>query len=169
MLIPALRRYLEAPPLVATPAYELSYRLLAERRRLAGGRRYQILALLILRGEEINFPEIAGRITEDLSRRGAKRFSIEARWIVCSNRGGIYLYEAVATKENRKLGPLRSRFLVLDYADGTVSLGPGHLDNERFSRAMAYLIERQRTMPEAEWRRAFEGILGECLARLGGA
>ena len=169
MLIPALRRFLAAPPLVATPAYELSYRLLAERRRLFGGRRYELLVLLILRGDEINFPEIAGRIAEDLSRRGEPRFSVEARWIVSSDRGGIYLYEAMATKENRKFGPMRSRFMVLDHADGTVSLGPGHLDNERFSRAMAYLIENQRRMPEAEWRRIFEGALGDCLGRIGGA
>jgi hypothetical protein len=54
--------------------------------------------------------------------------------------------------------------MVLDVQDGTVSFGPGHVDNRDCSEAMRYLIDRRRTMAEATWNHEFDQLLGRCLS-----
>lgn len=126
----------------------------------------EVEALLILSGKDIDFREAAEALLAGLAAQVGKVGRVRCSWIIASEHGGIYLHEAVATKENRRFGPLASRFMVLDVLDGTVSFGPGHIGNRDCSEAMRCLIDRRRTMAEAVWNHEFDTLLGRCLAVL---
>lgn len=119
-------------------------------------------ALLLLKSSEIDFQSIS----EDLLRspeiadeaRGRK---IRCNWLVCSERGGIYLFEAIATKENRSRGNMRNRFIVLNTGDGTVSFGPGHEKNMQYTQRMRDLISSYRSLPPAVWNTALAKLVSE--------
>lgn len=146
----------------------LGYRVTRSGRSLWGGRHsFDVEALLMLSGKDIDFREGAESLLADLAAHGGEIGRVRCRWIVASEHGGIYLHEAIDTKENRRFGPMISRFMVLDVIDGTVSFGPGHSDNRDCSEAMRYLIDRRRTTVEASWNHDFDTLLGRCLAILG--
>lgn len=127
---------------------------------------FEVEALLMLSGKDIDFREGAEALLSGLAAQGGKLGRVRCSWIIASEHGGIYLHEAVATKENRRFDTLSSRFMVLDVLDGTISFGPGHTGNRDCSEAMRYLIDRRRTMAEATWNHEFDTLLGRCLAVL---
>lgn len=168
MLSDALHRYFNGTPLIANRGYELSYRVTGTRRSLFGGVDSRNAdALLILFTSEINFPEIADHLLADLERSGRKIRSISCNWIVCSERGGIYLFEAISTKENRKYKSMRNKFLILNTEDGTVSFGPGHIENQGHTNMMKFLIDNHREMAEATWNSEFDKAMDHCLGIVG--
>lgn len=168
MLSDALHRYFNGIALVANRRYEVSYRVTGRKKSLFGGRdSYTVDALLLLLTSEINFPEIADRLLAGIERSGGKIRTVSCNWIVCSERGGIYLYEAIATKENRKYRAMRSKFLILNTEDGTVSFGPGHIENQGHTNMMKFLIDNQREMAEATWNSEFDKAMDHCLGILG--
>jgi hypothetical protein len=143
----------------------LCYRVTRSGRSLFSGRHsFEVEALLILSGKDIDFREGADALLADLESRFGEVGRVGCCWIVASEHGGIYLHEAIATKENRRYGHMANRFMVLDVQDGTVSFGPGHVDNRDCSEAMRYLIDRRRTMAEATWNHEFDQLLGRCLS-----
>ena len=145
----------------------LGYRVTRSVKSFLGARHsFEVDALLMLSGKDIDFREGAEALLADLAAQGGKVGRVRCSWIVASEHGGIYLHEAIATKENRRSGPMVNRFMVLDVLDGTVSFGPGHKDNGDCSEAMRYLIDRRRTMVEATWNYEFDRLLGRCLSTL---
>ena len=168
MLSDALRRYFDSIALVANREYEISYRITGTRRSLFGGKdSYNIDVLLLLFTSEINFQGIADHVIADIERPGRKIKTISCNWIVCSERGGIYLYEAISTKENRRYRSTHNRFLILNTEDGTVSFGPGHIENQGQTNMMKFLIDNYRGMAEATWNREFAKAMDHCLGILG--
>lgn len=143
----------------------LCYRVNRVRKSILSSRpSFEVDAFLMLSGKDIDFREGAEALLAGLAAGGLKIGRVRCNWIVGSEHGGIYLYEAIATKENRRYGHMANRFMILDVLDGTVSFGPGHIANQDCSEAMRYLIERRRTMVEAAWNHEFDQLLGRCLA-----
>lgn len=164
MIQDALRRSFGNRVLPLRNGLGLCYRVTRSGTSLFSARRsFDVEALLMLSGKDIDFREGAEALLADLESQGGKIGRARCSWIVASEHGGIYLHEAIATKENRRLGPFANRFMVLDVLDGTVSFGPGHIGNRDCSEAMRYLIDRRRTMAEAAWNYEFDTLLGRCL------
>jgi hypothetical protein len=143
--------------------YAVAYTVLGCRRKFPWIKRTaEIRAHLALRTNEIGFQEAADALLAELSRRseldGAR---VSCTWLVSSPSGGIYLYEAIATRRNARYRKARHSFVVLNTLNGEMSFGPGHAHNEGFSRAMRDLIEEWRIIPQTERRRR----LGEFIDR----
>jgi len=146
----------------------LCYRVNRERKSILSSRSsFDVDAFLMLAGKDIDFREAAEALLAGLAEGSGKTGRVRCSWIIGSEHGGIYLYEAVATKENLRYGPMASRFMVVDVLDGTISFGPGHMKNGDCTEAMRFLIQRRRTMAEATWNHEFDKLLGRCLAILG--
>jgi len=164
MLSDALHRYFDSNVLFTNQRYEVSYRITRARKAALGDKyTYNIDVLLLLFTREINFQEIVDHVIADIERQEKSIKSIIGNWIICSERGGIYLYEAVSTKDNRRYKATRNRFFVLNTEDGTISLGPGHIENQGHTKMMKYLIDNYRGMPEATWNREFDEVMDHCL------
>jgi hypothetical protein len=146
--------------------YEIAFRKVeAKGLFFRPARTVSLRILLLLKSDVIDFASI----TEDLRKvtetaNGGFRRKLTCDWLVCSPRGGIYLYEAIATKENRTRGKLKNRFIVLNTGDGTVSFGPGHVNNMRYTRRMQDLIAAYRSIPPAAWNVAFAKLVDELFA-----
>jgi hypothetical protein len=168
MLSDALHRYFGGSVLIAKQGYEVSYRITGTRKSLLGDKAsYNVDVLLFLFGSEINFQEIADHVVADIERPGRKIKALACNWIVCSERGGIYLYEAISADENRKYKSMHNRFLILNTEDGTVSFGPGHIENQGHTNMMRFLIDNYRGMAEATWNSEFDKTMDHCLCVLG--
>jgi hypothetical protein len=168
MLSDALHRYFGGTVLIANQGYEVSYRITGTKKSLFDDRNsYNIDVLLFLFSSEINFQEIADHVIADIERRGKKIKALACNWVVCSERGGIYLYEAISTDENRKYKSMRNKFLILNTDDGTVSFGPGHIENQGHTNMMRFLIDNYRGMAEGTWNSEFDKTMDHCLSILG--
>lgn len=167
MIADALCSYLGGSAVVLGPGSGLRFRVNRARKGLLSPRySFDVDAILTLAGTELNFQQGADALLEELAREGKTMGQVGCRWIVCSDRGGIYLYEALATKENRRYRGMSNRFMVLDPLDGTISFGPGHLENRGHSEALRHLIDSRGRIPEATWNHQFDMLLGHCLAIL---
>ena len=164
MLTSALREYFDSDPVAVAEGYELFCRVCARRRGLFGTRRLSARALVILHGTEIDFRGYADAVLKILSSGARNVPSISCTWLIASDHGGIYLHEAIDTKENRRLKSLSSRFVVMNTGDGAVSFGPGHRDNGAASETMRRLIGEYNAMARDRWRRLFAQALDSFLS-----
>jgi hypothetical protein len=148
---------------VSSRGYEIAFRKIERGRRFFfSSKKVSLNVLLLLKSDIIDFQSIS----EDLKRaaenpnetRGGK---VRCNWLVCSERGGIYLFEAIATKENKSRGNMRNRFVVLNTGDGTVSFGPGHEKNMQYTRKMRDLISLYRSIQPAAWNAALAKLVNE--------
>jgi len=168
MIKEALVRSLGNRPLPLRNGLGLCYRVNRVRKSILSSRfTFDVDAFLMLSGKDIDFREAAETLLSGLAEGCGKIGRVRCNWIVGSEHGGIYLYEAIATKENRRYGSMVNRFMILDVLDGTISFGPGHIGNGDCTEAMRFLIDRRRTMVEATWNHEFDKLLGRCLAILG--
>jgi hypothetical protein len=153
---------------VSSSNYEISFKKMESRPLFFLPSRILTLnALLILKTDEIDFQSISNDIRRaNESENDERRRKIRCNWLVCSDRGGIYLFEAIATKENKSRGNMKNRFIVLNTGDGTISFGPGHENNMRYTRRMQDLIAAYRSIPPEAWNAAFAKLVGELFAEL---
>ena len=116
-----------------------------------------------LRTNEIPFTEIADEVLRYAATLGPARFGrIRLAWFVCSPQGGIYLHEALATKQNTRYGKAKHTFIVINTDNGTISLGPGHPKNGMLTDSMRSLLERFRLMQRDVWLGEMFGIFDAC-------
>jgi hypothetical protein len=149
--------------------YGLAYRETGAKAGLLGSSlSLEVDALLTLRGNSIDFEAAAQRLESTLAaaHAGKKLSRLTVRWVVSSDHGGIYLYEAIATKENTRRGLMRNRFIVVNDVDGVFSFGPGHAQNKPYSEAMATLIEDARRQPARIWKQQFAKLMDAALASM---
>jgi hypothetical protein len=164
VLTSALREYFDAGPVATAEGYELYCRVIERRRGLFGAERLSVVALVILHGTEIDFCGYANAVVKAVTLGGHKPPRVSCTWLIASDHGGIYLHEAIDTKENRRQASLSSRFIVMNTGDGTVSFGPGHRDNGPASDRMRRLIGEYNAIPRDQWRRLFAQALDSFLA-----
>ncbi len=141
--------------------YEVRYQSPSLARTLFRRQRTRVNALLVMKTSEIHFQRACADLLSSLRSIGPVAETVDCSWLVCSDRGGIYLYEAIATKENARSIPFRNGFVIINSGDGTVSFGPGHEKNGRFSRRMADLLDSYRSLPLGEWKREFAMLVQE--------
>lgn len=81
---------------------------------------------------------------------------------MCSEQGGVYLYEVLAVKEYRKYQTMTNRLIVINSLSGTVSFGPGHLDNHEISKKIHMLLEAYRYTPTNKWLNEMFSVFDVC-------
>lgn len=187
----ALKVWFPAEAFTAETGYELAVRALPRTTRFFGiFSRQPVIAIVLLRSDDIRFGEMAGKIIARASGEGCadtagpadweghadgdgpdhtagpadwevnvrgvsgkkasgKRINlVDCDWFICSERGGIYLYEAIATPEHRSFAGMRNRFVVLNLGTGAVSFGPGDERNAAMSDRLSALLESYRLAPD---------------------
>jgi len=87
---------------------------------------------------------------------------VTANWFVCSGQGGIYLYEVLAVKEYQKYQTMTNLLIVINSLSGTVSFGPGHLDNHEISEKIHMLLEAYRYTPTNKWLNEMFSVFDVC-------
>jgi hypothetical protein len=154
MLTDVLFEYFQNNLVIDNSAYSVCYKLNSDKKDFIGNTHtYYIDAFLLLKTNEINFVEISKYIKNDIEGMNKKtKYRIVCNWLICSDQGGIYLYEAIAIKENRRINNMINNFMVLNGMDGTISFGPGHIKNFEYSKIMNYLLENERAIPKISWR-----------------
>lgn len=166
MLLTAMQEYFTPGSCWTMPGCEL--RMLPVRLKpafLGLANTVEAAAYVRLDTNEIAFREAADRI---LSAVGdalpGKKGRIRCNWFVCSESGGIYLYEAIAVKDHTRFKNMINRFVVVNSINGTVSFGPGHIENTPYSRRLAEVLGQCRTTPRDLWERRmfdiFDGMQG---------
>jgi hypothetical protein len=161
MLDAALKEYFENDRAFSTDTAEVYCRIIRTGKGLFR-RKLEVNALIAMKSDEINFHQVADTLLKTLlTVDSEKKAGVTCRWIVCSDRGGIYLFEAIATKDNITYKNLKSQFVVLNSLDGTVSFGPGHILNGRYSDRMREMIESSRTQNTAKWTMDFQALVGQ--------
>ena len=161
MLVHSLCEYYENNVVLNNSLYLVAYKVHKSRKTILGNKRiFNIDALLVLKTNEINFTGIVGIVHNDIIKRhNYENIGILCNWLVCSERGGIYLYEAISTKENQLIGNIKNSYMILNIIDGTMSFGPGHIKNQEYSRIFNYLIENERSMNQVSWRNELYKLL----------
>lgn len=81
---------------------------------------------------------------------------------MCSEQGGIYLYEVLGIKEYRKYLTMINRLIVINSLSGTVSFGPGHMNNHEISEKIHMLLESYRLTPKNKWLNELFSIFDVC-------
>lgn len=154
-------------PFQENDGYSLSLFIVSRRkRRIIGRDALTVRVLVCLHGNEINFPSMAQDVLNHPDVARGKVCRIDSKWLVLSGQGGIYLYEALATKDNVRYAGMRNRFLVINSEDGSFSFGPGHALNGDYTDVMQDLLMRMKAMPPAVFVRKFESIMECSLADL---
>ena len=174
MITTAIKEYFNCKTSLLTERYELKIKTVIESKKLFGLASFcEINVLVILHTNEIPFREIADAVVKQINGSDTLEIARKARkplktvtslnWFVCSDKGGIYLYEALATKENIHYAKMKNRFIVINTENGTISLGPGHPKNAILSDTMRSLIERFRIMQRDVWLNDVFLVFDACL------
>jgi len=171
MIENAIKEYFHCESSLMTPEYEVKIKIMRTGKMIFGLMPFcEINALVLLRTSEIPFQEIAEEVARQIKASDALRFARKKRiihkklnWFVCSDKGGIYLYEALATKKNKAFGKMKNRFIIINTGNGTISLGPGHPKNGILSDTMWSLLERYRIMQSDSWLGEMFMVFDECL------
>lgn len=165
MLEKIILKWFSGIPVIETESYVLFYKNHEEHIAWGmKGRTIAIDALIFLKTDEIPFTEISSHIFTALEEQELRTPSrVSCTWLVCSPRGGIYLYETLAVKEHLRHGKMKNEFLVVNTDDGTVCFGPGHINNKRYTERTKELLSNIRTMTTDEFVSNFGLIMDDCL------
>lgn len=161
VLLSAIRAHLDPELLLDAEGYGLSVKITRSGKALfSSSTVHRLIAFVILKTDEIPFQDIADAIIDWVSgKTGSAVKRISCDWVVCSDRGGIYLYEAIATRDHLSYRNMKNRFLIVNSDSGSVSFGPGDVRNKPVSEEMASLLDRYRTMDGRDWMREMGGLL----------
>lgn len=108
--------------------------------------------LLVLKTNEIVFAEAQKTVFDYVTRYARDKIgSVKANWFICSDQGGIYLYEILAAKQNRDYSTMHNKIIILNSMSGSVSFGPGHRYNKGISEKVHALLMNHRYMAESKW------------------
>jgi hypothetical protein len=160
----AVKNYFEAVTAVERLRYELKLRVLDVRKPLfSGSRMYEIQAMAVLPTTDIPFQEMADEICARVALLDASPVKkITCFWFVCSDKGGIYLHEAISDGHVR-YGIMQNSFVVFNTETGNVSFGPGHIRNYEMSERLAALLERHKSRRPEIWLHDMGLFFDECL------
>ena len=165
MLEKALIEYMSCDSLISKDDYTIKYKITDFKKSIVTKRiKVQITLLVIFHNNTINYQDVLNTLLEDLKRNKTdKILSITCNCLVSSERGGIYLFEAISTKENRNYKSINSKFVVINSDNGTVSLGPAHIENKNITEKIQKLIEQSREIPKNLWIQEFSKIVDLCI------
>lgn len=151
--------FVAGTPLDLGPGYGLRARLL----RGPGPflRPAEALVLLAVPGTVVPLAQAVAGLSAFLEASGARRS--RCRWLVLSDRAGIYLHEAVTQDPAWKRPGMRNRLCVVGSDSGTVSLGPGHSRNRALSERFRSLLEGYRLANRNQWKREASELFAFCL------
>lgn len=99
--------------------------------------RYAIV--LELHGSTLEFEAYVSDV-KSLLPLNDRKSTARCDWFICSDRGGIYLHEAIDTKQHRAYLSWHNRFTVLNTSDGTVTLSPGHAKNRGLTNELKEIL-----------------------------
>ena len=108
----------------------------------------ELMVLVSLESNEINFVELVKQLlidfhfTDGQNERKLSKKSFRVGWIMCSDSGGIYLWEALETKEHRRLQGAAHAFTVVNSVTGAVCFTPGAIENRRVGDTLRLLSEK---------------------------
>ena len=124
---------------------------------------YVVSIMVVFKTTEIMFLELQKAAYNYLLKfKQEKIGKVTATWFVCSEQGGIYLYEVLAVKEYRKYLTMTNRFIVINSLSGTVSFGPGHMYNHEISEKIHKLLETYRLTQKNKWLNEMFSIFDVC-------
>ncbi len=86
-------------------------------------------------------------------------------WFICSDRGGIYLHEAIDTTQHRTYLKWHNRFTVLNTSDGTVTLSPGHAKNRGLTNELKDILVTAYQQPRDITIKRLDKALTNIIAR----
>lgn len=139
----------------------------------------ELMVLISLESNEINFVELVQKLLKDFymtDRDGenkAQKKAFRVGWIVCSDSGGIYLWEALETAEHRRLQGAAHAFAVVNSVTAAVCFSPGALENRRVSERLISLSEELKGSffgfadNQNRGKRQVESLLGSFFMILG--
>lgn len=167
MLQGIVQKWFNGTDVQDSPEYGLSFNIMAHKKnRITGKVALSLRTLVCLNGDEINFISMKNAILQQPLFEGTRIGRIFCSWLVLSDRGGVYLYEALAQKEHLRCSGMTNRFLVINTEDGSFSFGPGHILNREYSETMQDLLSRIKNIPPAVFTRKFESIMESSLQDL---
>lgn len=133
--------------LADTNEYSLYCRPPVTRNTFFAGKTAEARALVVLKQDTVNIEEMLSLVTDYIRSSGDSPRTSRISWLFLSDRGGVYLYEALADKGNFSAPGVKSRLFVVNSGDGSFSFGPGHEKNSSFSSRMRDLLLQARTLP----------------------
>lgn len=147
---------------------ELSINIVGSRRRLLGGRAAcAVEVLYYLRRPEVNFQKAADLVMARASAAsGGRPVRVEASWLFYGNRVGIYLFEALATKENRRYRGMSNAICTMDQETGKTFFQIGSPANDALSSRCEYLLSRYEPGREAWLEAELSKLLAALMDRL---
>lgn len=107
----------------------------------------ELMVLVSLNSNEINLVELVTKLFKDfqLTDGEGKKFmqkkAFRVGWIMCSDSGGIYLWEALETPEHRRLQGAAHAFSIVNSVTGAVCFSPGAVENRRVGELLISLSE----------------------------
>ncbi|HNY20563.1 MAG TPA: hypothetical protein PKO22_00305 [Treponemataceae bacterium] len=160
----ALGRYLGDNERFGTDMYEVCVGEAKARDALFGSRVHLSVPILVaFRTNVLSFAEIEREAYSRIEKSALRKIhAVRADWFILSDRGGIYLFEEIAKKDNARYRAMRNRFVVMNSGDGTVSFGPGHPENGQTTEKTRSLLQMQRALPEEIWLAETFKIFDSC-------
>ena len=134
-------------------------------RGLFSRRKLSVRVLVYLKTDVVNFRAMFLSVMNHLKANTGtvKPLHAEGLWLLVSPRGGIYLYETIARRENFRVNGMKNRFLVFNSEDSSFSFGPGHEDNRAYTERMRELLSRSKLMTPVEFAHDFGVIMNNAI------
>gem|GEM_PF-971067 len=126
-------------------------------------RRLSVRILVCLKTDLVNFRAMSLSVMNHLATYIGTPIHAEGLWLVASPRGGIYLYETIARRENIRSPGMNNRFLIFNTEDGCFSFGPGHVYNRIHTDGMRDLLSRSKLMTPVEFAYEFGTRMNDAL------
>ena len=167
MIASCITHWFNGRPLVDGPEYSLWYKTRDRKKNWFPGKpTLRLTMLVLLHTDTICFTEMVSVLRKGLTENSETRTRFDCIWVVLSAKGGIYLFETLASKENTRIPGMKNRFLVINSGDGTISFGPGHVMNRAYSERMHQLLSRITLLPPAVFTRELAGIMDDSLSQM---
>lgn len=77
---------------------------------------------------------------------------------VCSQKAGIYLYEAIVNDTIWKKDRLKKRLCVFNIDDGLVCIKPGSIYNRVISERIRYLLDEYKNEIKDDWNKEMKNV-----------
>lgn len=121
----------------------------------------RLRAYLFLDTDEIAFARYTAAL-RSVAKEPLKPKNIRCLWFVVSEKGSIYLHEALEDEAASRPDGMRHRFIVLGANGGTVSLGPGDAQNLPLGERLRFLVSESRRMSEDSFLRETAKVFAAC-------
>lgn len=133
-----------------------------EKAFLRKAEKIELMVLVSLDSTEINFVELVTKLLKDFqltdsqAKKALQKKVFRVGWIVCSDSGGIYLWEALETPEHRRLQGATHSFAVVNSVTAAVCFSPGAVENRYVGERLVSLSEDLKTSFTGENKQDFQ-------------